>query len=157
MNMNSRKVHVEGSNNIDNEEIIESSSNSSSNFSNKQLNNPNFMMQIKALIFKHMVEIKRTWFKIAVTIFFTLLISALGFIIELMVSSSNKEYSSLLTFDSFSETSNNIVVVADDIENKWWQKQYVDVISKMYQEETNNIANIKIFKTIDESDEYIYS
>ena len=156
MNTNSSKIHVEGSNTIGNEEIIETSSNSSSNFSNKQLNNANFMMQIKALMLKHMIEIKRTWFKIAVTIFFTLLISALGFIIELMVSSSNKEYSSLLTFDSFSETSNNIVVVADDIENKWWQKQYVDVISKMYQEETNNIANIKIFKTIDESDEYIH-
>ena len=110
--------------------------------------------QIYAMCYRRWIKIKRTAVSVLLNMLITLIVSCLTIVVQLMLNSIVNDTFRSWNFKSFTYSTTHLAVVADDYENKWWQPKYVDAIKCVYKDDTGSEPEIKIFKTVQEINQY---
>ena len=110
--------------------------------------------QIYAMSYRRWIRIKRTAVSVILNMLITLIVSCLTIVVQLMLNSIVNDSFNPWNFNSYRHSTSHLAVVADDYDNKWWQRKYVDAINCVYRDDTGVEPEIKIFKTVDEINKY---
>ena len=117
-----------------------------------------FAPQIRAMFYRKLIYIKRSWLSVLSNILVTLVVSCLAIIIKLLIDSSMKDTYSELNYATYKHNQDvrYIVVVADDYDNKYFQQRYVKIIQEMYLYDTGIKPTIKLFDNEVDANKFIY-
>ena len=117
-----------------------------------------FAPQIRAMFYRKLIYIKRSWVSVLANILVTLVVSCLAIVIKLLIDSMMKDTFVELNYDTYGHNQDirYIVVVADDYDNKYFQQRYVKIIEEMYLYDTGVKPEIKRYNNLLEANKFIY-
>ena len=113
--------------------------------------------QIHAMMYRKWIRVKRTFVSIIVNMIITLIVSCLSIVIQLLLETLMSDSYTTWDFNNFGHNSEHILIVADDYENKWWQKRYVNAISYLYENDKGVKPTFHIYSNIKEANDFTYS
>ena len=114
------------------------------------------MHQIHAMMYRKWIRVKRTIVSILINMLITLIVSILSIIVQVLLETLVTDSFTTWDFNNFVHNSDHVVIVADDYDNKWWQRRYVDAISYLFQSDKGRNPIFHMFSSVDEANRFAY-
>ena len=112
--------------------------------------------QIRAMFYRKLIGIKRSLGNVIANIIVTLIVSCLSIIVKVLMDTQVKNVFKDYNFNAYDDPSNYIVIVADDYDNKYFQRRYVQVIEYLFKKDTGRDPIIKLFQNSTAANTWLY-